>query len=152
MEPYGGLDARKDWNQMASRKIEDLHPWMQVKANLFKECLDRKKVPYLIYCTWRSGEEQDTLKASGRSRASAGQSAHQYGLAFDAAPLDVRGEPIWAPHPDTMRELYNAAEHAGLDAYGEKHGAYAGWDLFHFEEPGAKYLFGFLQQEPRGGA
>lgn len=98
---------------MASRKIEDLHPDLQPLAREFLRRCESEGVDILITCTWRSGEEQDSLYAQGRTkpgkivtRAKAGQSAHNFMLdgkpaakAFDIVPL-VNGKAIWdGKHP-----------------------------------------------------
>jgi peptidoglycan L-alanyl-D-glutamate endopeptidase CwlK len=55
----------------------------------------------LIYCTLRDGEAQEAEYARGRTTpglrvtwARAGESLHQYGLAFDFVPLR-HGKPVW---------------------------------------------------------
>lgn len=127
---------------MASREISHLHPHMQVKAEEFQNrCLERG-VHVLIYCTYRSGKEQDILYAMGRTtksnvgvsilrplgkivtNAKAGQSAHNFTLngrpaskAWDCCPT-IGGKPIWDgkhPHWQIMGQV--AAE-LGLEWYG----------------------------------
>jgi peptidoglycan L-alanyl-D-glutamate endopeptidase CwlK len=55
----------------------------------------------LITCTYRSPAEQDALYAQGRTapgpvvtNAKAGQSMHQYRLAYDCVPI-VNGKALW---------------------------------------------------------
>ena len=57
--------------------------------------------PILIIHTFRTIEEQDALYAKGRTapgnivtRAKGGSSLHNYGVAFDFAPM-VEGRPNW---------------------------------------------------------
>jgi hypothetical protein len=45
--------------------------------------LGARGMPYYAHCFFRSGHEQNKLKAAGVSNAYAGQSAHQYGCAVD---------------------------------------------------------------------
>lgn len=51
---------------MASRRIEDLHPRMQKKAKKFLELAKQNGIEVLIYCTYRSAEEQEILYMQGR--------------------------------------------------------------------------------------
>ncbi len=60
------------------------------------------EIDILVTCTLRSGAEQDALYASGRSiegpirtKARAGQSAHQFGLALDFVILKD-GKADWS--------------------------------------------------------
>lgn len=53
---------------MASRKIEDLHPITQQKAKEFLELAKKNGIEVLIYCTYRSPEEQGILYKQGRLR------------------------------------------------------------------------------------
>lgn len=86
---------------MASRKLEDLHPIVQKKAEQFKEGCEAAGLDILIYCTYRSGKEQDELYEQGRTKpgsivtnARAGESLHNWRCAFDFVPM-VGGKPQW---------------------------------------------------------
>jgi peptidoglycan L-alanyl-D-glutamate endopeptidase CwlK len=86
---------------MASRSVFDLHPVVRMKAEAFLTACDREGIDVLIYCTYRSGAEQDELYAQGRTKpgkictnARAGQSYHNWHCAFDWVPL-VGGKPQW---------------------------------------------------------
>lgn len=84
-----------------SRNIDDLHP---VVADLCHKWLAEcqiQGIPVLITSTYRDGEYQDTLYAEGRAHpgkivtdARAGQSYHNYHMAFDFVPL-VCKVPAW---------------------------------------------------------
>ncbi len=93
---------------MSSRKITDLALDTQILAlDFLTECRNQG-VDVLIYCTWRSPEEQAELFASGRTKpgpiktnAEPGQSAHNLTIngkcaarAFDAAPI-INGRIEW---------------------------------------------------------
>ena len=95
---------------MASRKLTDLSPFMQEKASSFIKCCQAYNIDYLIYCTYRSGEEQDYLYRTGRdlpgkivTYARAGQSKHNtvddngkpHSEAWDGVPL-INGKPLWS--------------------------------------------------------
>ena len=95
---------------MASRRIEDLSPFMQEKAKRMLQLCQVAEIDYLIYCTWRSRGEQAYLYRIGRelpgkivTNAKAGESKHNYenfpGLpaseAWDGVPL-IKGKPLWS--------------------------------------------------------
>lgn len=107
---------------MASRSLDDLHDVMQPKARAWLgECL-RDGLNPLVYCTFRSLEEQERLYQQGRitpgaivTNAKPGQSAHNYGLALDFVPL-VGGKPDWSgKHPDWEACILIAESH-GLES------------------------------------
>jgi len=99
---------------MASRELKDLHPVIQTKAKQHLLDCAKEGIDLLIYCTYRSGAEQDHLYAQGRTapgkivtNAKAGQSLHNYALqgkpaslAYDCVPLKA-GKPAW-----NDKELY----------------------------------------------
>jgi len=75
----------------------------------------------LIYCTYRSREEQDELYTHGRTapgtiitNARGGQSAHNYGLAFDGAPM-IAGKPMWGEGHPSWKVYGNVAAAVGLE-------------------------------------
>ena len=87
---------------MASRSLDDLHPLAREKAQLFVSACAAAGIDILIYCTYRSPEEQDGLYAQGRTtpgkivtNARGGESYHNWRLAFDWVPV-VGGKPQWA--------------------------------------------------------
>jgi peptidoglycan L-alanyl-D-glutamate endopeptidase CwlK len=51
---------------MASRKIEDLTPEMQIAFSMFKEKMDEAGISFIVTCTARSVKEQYALYAQGR--------------------------------------------------------------------------------------
>lgn len=51
---------------MASRDLADLHPVLRVLAQQHIDICAASGVRLLIYCTWRSQQEQDALYAQGR--------------------------------------------------------------------------------------
>ena len=88
---------------MASRRIEDLQPLLQVKAKYWLEMCERewpgKDIDPLITNTLRTRKEQEDLWAKGRTKPGpkvtwTKESAHLYGLAFDFVPLRL-GKPVW---------------------------------------------------------
>lgn len=87
---------------MASRSIDDLTPRMREMAVKFLDGCLAAGIDVLIYCTYRSPEEQDELYTHGRTKpgplvtnARAGQSKHNSRQAFDCVPL-LNGKPQWS--------------------------------------------------------
>lgn len=84
-----------------SRKIEDLHPKvMQLCSEFIKAC-DAQGIDILITSTYRDYVSQNALYAQGRTapgkivtNAKAGQSFHNFRVAFDFVPL-VNGKAQW---------------------------------------------------------
>jgi len=92
---------------MSSRSLKDLKPAVQLKAEAFIAGCSAVGIDILIYCTLRTGAEQDELYKIGRTlpgkivtNLRAGQSLHNTGRAFDFVPL-LYGKPQWA-----NKELY----------------------------------------------
>ena len=84
---------------MASRKIEDLVPAMQLRALRFAGAMASAGIPFMFTCTLRTVAEQLELYAQGRTKPGAKvtwvqHSKHQDGLAFDIAILKD-GKPTW---------------------------------------------------------
>lgn len=87
---------------MASRSLSDLNDSTRNKAELFMNACKSAGIDVLIYCTYRSPEEQDELYAQGRSKpgdivtnARGGQSKHNTREAFDCVPM-LNGKPQWS--------------------------------------------------------
>ena len=105
---------------MASRSLDDLVPSVKTKAQLFLERCAECGIDILIYCTYRSKEEQDGLYAQGRTKpgdivtnARGGESFHNYRCAFDFVPL-VGGKPQWK-NADLYAKAGRIAESVGLE-------------------------------------
>ena len=86
---------------MASRSLDDLHPTVKRMAEQFLGACEVHGIDVLIYCTYRSPEEQDELYRQGRSKpgnvvtnARGGDSFHNWRCAFDFVPM-VAGKPAW---------------------------------------------------------
>lgn len=106
---------------MSSRSIDDLHPLFAPKAREFMEAAKAAGLDVLIYCTFRSREEQDELYSHGRTKpgkrvtnARAGQSAHNYGLAFDGCPM-IHGKPMWDESHESWTTYGHVASAVGLE-------------------------------------
>ena len=84
-----------------SRKIEELNPYVAGLCRKFIAACKKAGIDVLITSTYRDGESQNWLYAQGRTRpgrvvtnAKAGQSWHNYRLAFDFVPI-VNGKAMW---------------------------------------------------------
>ena len=84
-----------------SRDLKDLHPIVQAKAQAFINSCKKAGIEVLITSTYRDFESQNALYAQGRTRpgkkvtnAKAGQSWHNYRVAFDFVPI-VNGKAQW---------------------------------------------------------
>ena len=105
---------------MASRSLDDLKPPAKQRAEAFLKACKEAGLDILIYCTYRSGEEQNALYAQGRTKpgkivtnSRAGDSWHNWGLAFDFVPL-VAGKPAW-DNKDAYAKAGRIAESVGLE-------------------------------------
>lgn len=105
---------------MASRALSDLEPVVQTKALKFVDACKAAGIEILIYCTYRSTEEQDELYTQGRSKpgdivtnARGGESFHNFRCAFDFVPL-VAGKPAWK-NTELYRKAGLLAESVGLE-------------------------------------
>lgn len=86
---------------ITSRKLDDLLLPVKIRAlNLIHEC-KALGVDLAVTCTYRDAAAQEELYAQGRTadgkivtNARAGQSYHQYRVAFDVVPLR-NGKPVW---------------------------------------------------------
>jgi peptidoglycan L-alanyl-D-glutamate endopeptidase CwlK len=84
-----------------SRDLKDLHPRVRVMVEQFIKLCAAEGIDVLITSTYRDLESQAALYAQGRStfgnvvtNANAGQSFHNYRVAFDFVPL-VNGKAQW---------------------------------------------------------
>jgi peptidoglycan L-alanyl-D-glutamate endopeptidase CwlK len=83
-------------NARTLRAIDTLAPAFQKRVRGWAMEMVNSKIPPLIYCGRRTMEEQTALYSLGRSaqgkivtKARAGESYHNYGLAFDWVPLKI---------------------------------------------------------------
>lgn len=84
-----------------SRKIEDLNPRVAELCKAFIAECDKAGIDVIITSTYRDNESQNALYAQGRTlagkkvtNAKAGQSYHNYRIAFDFCPI-VNGKADW---------------------------------------------------------
>lgn len=84
-----------------SRNIADLNPIVAAKCKAFIAACKKEGIDVLITSTYRDNESQNAIYAQGRTKpgrivtkAKAGQSFHNYRLAFDFVPI-VNGKAAW---------------------------------------------------------
>jgi len=113
---------------VASRALSELHPKAREKAMQWEAACLKAGISTLIYCTYRSGEEQDQLYKLGRetagkivTNAKAGQSLHQYRVAWDAVPL-VGGKAAWSD-AGLYKRMGEIAESLGIEWAGRWKGS-----------------------------
>jgi len=132
-----------------SRQIEDLLPKVQTMAITFIERCKQEGIELLITSTYRDKESQAALFAQGRTapgkivtNARAGQSFHNYRVAFDIVPLR-NGKPVWNTANDDAvlwKRIGAIGKECGLEWAGE-------WRTFkefpHFQFTGGLTLADF---------
>ena len=112
-----------------SRSLADLRPEIRPMVDAFLEECVRQGIDVLVTCTARSNDEQAALYAKGRTvaplghahivtDAPPGQSAHNYGLAIDVAPI-VNGKLDWKGSDPVWQQMGKIGQDAGLEWAGE---------------------------------
>lgn len=122
-----------------NRDLSALRPEFRSKVELWAQYMKSSGLDYLITCTLRSGAEQEALYAKGRTapgavvtNARAGQSAHQYGLAFDFVIMDS-GKPDWGGNSPAWDRAIDFGEASGLQSLRPMESA-------HLQDPNWKAL------------
>ena len=127
-----------------SRKLEDLLPEVQPLERTFVAECANQGIPVLIIQTFRTVQEQNELYAQGRTKpgkivtnAKGGYSWHNFKRAFDAVPIDSKGQPSWNAPQSIWQKMGQIAKDCGL----EWGGSWSGFlDLDHFQFTGGKTL------------
>lgn len=129
---------------MCSRSLNDLRPEIRPKVDAFLDACTTAGIDLLVTCTLRSSAEQNALYAQGRTipgpivtRAQAGQSAHNYGLAIDVVPM-VNGKPDWNGGDPVWQQVGALGQAQGLEWYGAPGQSFP--ELPHFQHPNWKIL------------
>lgn len=106
---------------MSSRSLTVLHPTFRPKVTTFLNAAIAAGLDVLVYCTVRTFAEQTMLYEQGRTKpgkivtnAPAGESAHNWGLAFDGAPL-IGGKIDWDPENPAWALYGKVATESGLE-------------------------------------
>ena len=131
-----------------SRNLSDLHPVVQDMAKKFIAAAKKEGIDVLVTSTYRDGESQNSLYAQGRTKpgrivtnARAGQSWHNYRLAFDVVPI-VNGKAMWNDLR-TFRRLGAIGKGVGLEWAGD-------WKSFR-EMPHFQWTGGLTLAQLRAG-
>lgn len=84
-----------------SRKLDDLHPKVKTLCQKFIIACDEAGIDVIITSTYRDFASQNALYAQGRTtagrivtNAKAGQSFHNFKVAFDFVPI-LNGKAVW---------------------------------------------------------
>ena len=125
-----------------SRDLKDLEPYVGTLARRFIAAAKKEGIDVIVTSTYRDNESQNALYAQGRTKpgrivtnAKAGQSWHNYRLAFDVVPI-VNGKAMWNDLR-TFRRLGAIGKSVGLEWAGD-------WESFkelaHFQWTGGLTL------------
>jgi len=130
-----------------SRRLEDLVPAVQQRAQALVKAAKDVGIDLLITSTYRSNEEQAALYAQGRTKPGAivtnarpGDSYHNWRCAFDVVPLR-NGKPVWGtsgPDGDLWRKIGEMGEAVGLEWAGRWTGKLR--EMAHFQYTGGLTL------------
>jgi len=103
-----------------SRNITDLHPHVAKLCVAFIAACKAKDIDVIITSTYRDNDSQNALYAQGRTfpgkkvtNAKAGESFHNYRIAFDFCPV-VNGKADWN-NLNTFTQCGELAESLGLE-------------------------------------
>lgn len=127
-------------------KLSLLKPIVKVKAQNFINACGARGIPVLVTSTLRTFAEQDALYAQGRTKpgnivtnAKAGQSFHNWAVAFDVVALK-NGVPDWNCDWATLGAI---GESCGLEWGGR-------WDTFT-DKPHFQYTAGYTLSDFQNG-
>jgi peptidoglycan L-alanyl-D-glutamate endopeptidase CwlK len=133
-----------------SRKLEDLHPKVKTLCEQFIIACDKEGIDVIITSTYRDMESQKALYEQGRTtkgkivtNAKAGQSYHNYRVAFDFVPI-VNGKCDWN-NVGTFTRCGRIAESLGLEWAGSWTGKFK--EMAHCQYTGGKKLADFQKGE-----
>lgn len=126
-----------------SRDINDLDPRVAAKCLALIDACRDAGIDLIVTSTYRDNECQESLYAQGRTKpgqivtkARAGQSWHNYRLAFDVVPV-VGGKAQWNAKSDVWETIGRLGESVGLEWAGR-------WKTFrempHFQWTGGLTL------------
>lgn len=96
---------------MASRRLEDLHPVTREKTEEFLRRAKEKGIDVLIYCTYRSPEEQEVLYMQGR--------LEQFGITLEELNKRRVKLGLWKlTEKEAKRKVTNAKPWQSFHQYG----------------------------------
>ena len=96
---------------MASRSLNDLHPVTREKAKRFLELAKNRGIDVLVYCTYRSPEEQEILYMQGR--------LEQFGITLKELNERRKKLGLWElTEEEARRKVTNARPWQSFHQYG----------------------------------
>lgn len=135
-----------------SRDVKELHPKVQAMANKMIADCKAAGLDFIITSTYRDAESQNALYAQGRTtkgsivtNAKAGQSWHNYRLAFDIVPIK-NGKPVWGTtgaDGKLWKDIAKIGKACGLEWAGD-------WKTF-VEFPHFQYTQGLTLKDLQSG-
>lgn len=135
-----------------SRDLKDLHPLVAERAQRMIDSCKAQGIDILVTSTYRDNESQTALYAQGRTKpgskvtnAKAGESMHNYRVAFDVVPLRD-GKPVWGTAGLDL-QLWKKVGQAGKDCGLE----WAGDWLTLIEYPHFQYTAGLTIKDFQAG-
>lgn len=137
----------------SSASLSALNPYVASLAKKFLDLCTANNLNIVILVTFRSWDDQDELYSQGRDTpgpivtdAEGGDSYHNWGLAFDCAPME-NGVIDWDT-TDKFIQMGNLGQQAGLEWGGN-------WTTFKIsilDMPHFQYTFGLSTEQLLDGA
>lgn len=88
---------RQNFDPKGILKSSRLHPRLAGLAETIVTTAWKKGLKVMVFEGYRDGKRQNELYTKGTTRARAGKSYHNFGLAVDIVFLNEKGEPSWSP-------------------------------------------------------
>lgn len=137
----------------SSLNLSSLNSYVASLAQQFLNLCTANGLNVTIVEAFRSWDEQDTLYAQGRTTsgdivtdAEGGDSYHNWGLAFDCAPVE-NGTIAWED-ADAFNKMGNLGQQVGL----EWGGNWTSYDISLVDLPHFQYTFGLSTEQLLNGA
>jgi peptidoglycan L-alanyl-D-glutamate endopeptidase CwlK len=137
--PEESIKSSKEIDGNSRSLINSLDERLQPMAIAFLEAARQAGIDLVITQGYRSKSQQSALYEQGRTtpgavvtNAKPGYSKHNYGVAFDVAPLNKSGNPYWPNDTELWDRIGQIGESIGLKWSGKAKFK----DLPHFEYPG----------------
>jgi peptidoglycan L-alanyl-D-glutamate endopeptidase CwlK len=137
----------------SSASLDSLDPYVATLARRFISLANENGIDVRIISAFRSWDEQDRFYAQGRTTpgsiitdAMGGDSYHNWGLAFDAAPV-VNGVVDW-----NAIDLFNRMGELGQQVGLEWGGNWTSYEIALIDRPHFQYTFGLSTQQLLEGA
>ena len=131
-----------------SQSLNSLHPYVASLANNLLELCNTNSIDVVIIAAFRSWDEQDAVYAQGRTKpgdivtdAQGGDSYHNWGLAFDCAP--VENDMVAWENTDKFLAMGVLGQQAGL----EWGGNWTSYAINIVDMPHFQYTFGLSTEE-----